>query len=293
MQTVLDPPMTKVNFDFPFRLDPESARVVSAGSCFAANMADLLAAAGVKCEQNPNGILYNPYSLYDSFRRIAEEIGYTAEDFVECDGLWHGWCHHGSFSRASLEEAVCFAEKERIRFAELLRQADLVILTPASASVFELRENRRIVANCHKLPGTLFRRRLLSYGECVDALEGTVEAVRRLNSFCRIMFTLSPVRHNPGDLVTNARSKALLLAAIHECVDRLPETFYFPAYEIVMDELRDYRFFKEDLCHPNETAVRIVTRSFAAVCFGERVLAMLDEAERKLRRSRHIEIRKG
>ena len=167
-----------------------------------------------------------------------------------------------------------------------------MILTPASASVFERVENGQIVANCHKLPGTLFRRRLLSYGECVEALEGTVEAVRRLNSLCRIVFTLSPVRHNPGDLVTNARSKALLLAAIHECVDRLSETFYFPAYEIVMDELRDYRFFKEDMCHPNETAVNIVTRTFAAACFGERVLRMLDDAERKLRGSRHVELRK-
>lgn len=292
MQTVLDPPRTKVNFDLPFRLNPEEAHVVSAGSCFAAGMAELLAAAGVDCEQNPNGILYNPVSLCESFRRIAENCAYRAEDFVEADGFWHGWHHHGSFSRPSLEEALSTAEAERCRFADLLRKADLVILTPASASVFERVENGQIVANCHKLPGTLFRRRLLSYGECVEALEGTVAAVRRLNSLCRIVFTLSPVRHNPGDLVTNARSKALLLAAIHECVDRLPETFYFPAYEIVMDELRDYRFFKEDMCHPNETAVNIVTRTFAAACFGERVLRMLDDAERKLRGSRHVELRK-
>ena len=293
MQTVMEPPRTRVNFDLPFRLDPEKARVVSAGSCFAGNMADLLAAAGVSCAQNPNGILYNPVSLCESFRRIAENCAYTAADFVEAGGCWHGWCHHGSFSRPTLEEAVSAAEQERIRFAGLLREADLVILTPASASVFERVENGRIVANCHKLPGTLFRRRLLEYAECVEALEGTVVSIRRLNPVCRIVFTLSPVRHTPGDLVTNARSKALLLAAIHDCVDRLPETFYFPAYEIVMDELRDYRFFKEDLCHPNETAVHIVTRTFAAACFGERVLEMLDAAERALRRSRHQEIRKG
>ena len=199
MQTVLDPPRTKVNFDLPFRLNPEEAHVVSAGSCFAAGMAELLAAAGVDCKQNPNGILYNPVSLCESFRRIAENCAYRAEDFVEADGFWHGWHHHGSFSRPSLEEALSAAEAERCRFADLLRKADLVILTPASASVFERVENGQIVANCHKLPGTLFRRRLLSYGECVEALEGTVAAVRRLNSLCRIVFTLSPVRHNPGE----------------------------------------------------------------------------------------------
>lgn len=294
MQTVLEPPRTRVNFELPFRLDPAEALVVSAGSCFAENMADRLAAAGVRCEQNPNGILYNPVSLCESFRRIAEGRAYTGEDFVEYEGRWHGWLHHGAFSRTTLEEAVNAAETERRRFADLLARADLVLLTPASASVFERSENGMVVANCHKLPGNRFRRRLLTCGECTEALEGTVEAVRRLNPTCRIVFTLSPVRHTPGDLVTNARSKALLLTAIHDCTDRLPDTFYFPAYEIILDELRDYRFFKEDMCHPNELAVNIVTRTFAAACFGDRVLTMLDEADRSARRSHHVELfRKG
>lgn len=292
MQTILGPPRTNVNFELPFQLAPESALVVSAGSCFAENMVEILASAGVECEQNPNGILYNPCSLFAAFRRIVEDVPYTENDFFEYNGLWHSWNHHGSFSRPSLAESLSLAEAVRVRFLESLKKMDLLILTPASASVFELSDNGRIVANCHKLPGTLFRRRLLTLEECICSLEGIVTGIRKLNSACRIVFTLSPVRHNPGDLVTNARSKALLLTAIHDCADRLPDVFYFPAYEIVMDELRDYRFFKEDMCHPNAVAVDIVVRTFAAACFGERILPMIDEAEKRKRRSCHVEMRK-
>ena len=154
--------------------------------------------------------------------------------------------------------------------------------------MFQLIENQQIVANCHKVPGTRFQRRLLTFQECCAALNSIAEFVASFAPECRMVFTLSPVRHNSGDLILNSRSKSLVLNAIHECCDRFENVFYFPAFEIMNDELRDYRFYKEDMLHPNALAVDIITRSFAAVCFGEEALKMLDSAALRARRSRHV-----
>ncbi len=281
MQTILPPPLTKVNFEFPFQLDPRTCAVASVGSCFADEVAERLANAGIDCLRNPNGIVYNPVSLADS-------ILSDRDDLFEFNGLWHSWEHHGSFSAPLREELVQRIGSVRSRFRRHLRKCDLLILTPASAVVFELLETKRVVANCHKVPGSAFRRRLLTAAECLDAFCRITDFMADYAPQCRIVFTLSPVRHNPGDLVLNARSKALVLNAIHDCIDRSPNACYFPAFEIMNDELRDYRFYKEDMLHPNPLAVSIILRTFAAACFGDEALAMLDGLERQERRSRHI-----
>lgn len=281
MRTVLEPPRTRVEFDLPFRLNPHTAVVSSAGSCFADEVAGRLADAGLDVQRNPNGIVYNPVSLADSV------LGKEA-DLFEFNGLWHSWNHHGSFSSASRGELEQKIENACSAFREHLRKSDLLILTPASAVVFQLIENQQIVANCHKVPGTRFQRRLLTFQECCAALNSIAEFVASFAPECRMVFTLSPVRHNPGDLILNSRSKSLVLNAIHECCDRFENVFYFPAFEIMNDELRDYRFYKEDMLHPNALAVDIITRSFAAVCFGEEALKMLDSAALRARRSRHV-----
>ena len=291
METVLDIPLTKVRFDFPFRLDPDKARVASCGSCFAENVTELLAAAGIACERNPNGILYNPHSLAQSLLHVMNDQPYTETDFFEYNGLWHGWEHHGSFSSQTLSAVLEKAEEARIRFRDFLKTADLLILTPATSVVFELIETERIAANCHKLPGTRFKRRLLSSREASDSLCSIAETLKRFNPACRLVFTLSPVRHNPGELILNTRSKAIVLNAIHECIERFQNALYFPAYEIVMDELRDYRFFRDDMLHPGDFAVKQVACTFASACFGPDFLARMDEAEKTARRSRHIEKR--
>ena len=281
MRTVLEPPRTRVEFDLPFRLNPHTAVVSSVGSCFADEVAGRLADAGLDVQRNPNGIVYNPVSLADSV------LGKEA-DLFEFNGLWHSWNHHGSFSSASRGELEQKIENARSAFREHLRKSDLLILTPASAVVFQLIENQQIVANCHKVPGTRFQRRLLTFQECCAALNSIAEFVASFAPECRMVFTLSPVRHNPGDLILNSRSKSLVLNAIHECCDRFENVFYFPAFEIMNDELRDYRFYKEDMLHPNALAGDLITRSFEAVCFGEEALKMLDSAALRARRSRHV-----
>lgn len=281
MKTILDPPLTKVNFDLPFQLDPQTAVVSSIGSCFADEVAERLAIAGINCLRNPNGIVYHPVSLADS-------ILLNEDNLFEYNGLWHSWNHHGSFSSPTRDELIRKINSARSLFRRHLRESDLLILTPASAVVYELLETKRVVANCHKVPGSAFQRRLLTASECLDSLCRITDFMANYAPQCRIVFTLSPVRHNPGDLILNARSKALVLNAIHDCIGRSPNACYFPAFEIMNDELRDYRFYKEDMLHPNALAVSIILRTFAAACFGKEGLSMLDEADIQERRSRHI-----
>ena len=283
MRTVLAPPLTRVEFEFPFRLDPRTAIVSSIGSCFADAVADRLSAAGIDCLRNPNGIVYNPVSLADSLLADGKD-----DELFEFGGVWFSWLHHGSFSARTEEELKRTIEESRSAFREHLKRSSLLILTPASAVVFELPESGRIVANCHKVPGGRFRRRLLTAEECRSALMRMTAFMAEFAPACRIVFSLSPVRHNPGDLILNARSKALVLTAIHDCIDASPNACYFPAFEILNDELRDYRFYKEDLLHPNDLALSVLVRTFAAACFGEEGAAMLEEAERRERRERHI-----
>ena len=281
MKSALLPPLTRVEFSFPFPQDAHPAVISSIGSCFADAVVERLAAAGVETLRNPNGIVYNPVSLADSL--LAEETA-----LFEFNGAWRSWRHHGSFSAETKELLERRIAESRSAFLKHLKRSSLLILTPATAVVFELPESGLIVANCHKVPGGRFRRRLLSAEECRTALKRVTDFVADFAPACRIVFSLSPVRHNPGDLILNARSKALVLTAIHDCADSSPNACYFPAYEILNDELRDYRFYREDMLHPNELAYSILTRTFVSACFGEEGLAMLDEAEKRERRRRHV-----
>lgn len=281
MKSALLPLLTRVEFSFPFPQDAHMAVISSIGSCFADAVVERLAAAGVETLRNPNGIVYNPVSLADSL--LAEETA-----LFEFNGAWRSWRHHGSFSAETKELLERRIAESRSAFLKHLKRSSLLILTPATAVVFELPESGLIVANCHKVPGGRFRRRLLSAEECRTALKSVTDFVADFAPACRIVFSLSPVRHNPGDLILNARSKALVLTAIHDCVDSSPNACYFPAYEILNDELRDYRFYREDMLHPNELAYSILTRTFVSACFGEEGLAMLDEAEKRERRRRHV-----
>ena len=264
MKSALLPPLTRVEFSFPFPQDAHTAVISSIGSCFADAVVERLAAAGVETLRNPNGIVYNPVSLADSL--LAEETA-----LFEFNGAWRSWRHHGSFSAETKELLERRIAESRSAFLKHLKRSSLLI-----------------VANCHRVPGGRFRRRLLSAEECRTALKRVTDFVADFAPACRIVFSLSPVRHNPGDLILNARSKALVLTAIHDCVDSSPNACYFPAYEILNDELRDYRFYREDMLHPNELAYSILTRTFVSACFGEEGLAMLDEAEKRERRRRHV-----
>ncbi len=249
------------------------------GSCFSENLLSLLEQCGFEVVQNPNGIIYNAYSISRIIARAADERYYSEDDFFEHEGRWHSWEHHGRFSNADLKTAVKNANLSLRNFREKLKIADAVVLTPSSSVVYC--HDGDIVANCHKVNNNNFERRILSSEENKKYLSEAVKNIKKLNTNIKIIFTLSPVRHYPGDLVLNARSKANLLSALHE----IPDCIYFPSYEILHDELRDYRFYKTDMLHPSEQTVELICARFIKVFFKKEAINIMDKelAKAKLR----------
>ena len=257
------------------------------GSCFAQDMLSKLYDLGFKGMQNPNGIVYNCHSMAYSLSRCATQDLYTESDFFEFNGKWCSWEHHGSFSDPDLHSAITGANDALISFRESVKTCSLFVITPSSSVVYETIKECRIVANCHKVPNNKFNRRLLSIDENLKSLLSIIESVRTLNKECKIVITLSPVRHYKGDLVLNSRSKANLISAIHSVVELCGNLDYFPSYEILLDELRDYRFFNEDMLHPNELARKIIYNRFINTYFSENAQLEIDYAEKRYRSSLH------
>jgi hypothetical protein len=174
----------------------------------------------------------------------------------------------------------------------VLKKADFFLMTVSTAVVYKHMPERLVVANCHKAPGSEFEQSVLSYDTCRAAMRNACEIIRSYNAKCPIIITLSPVRHNPGDLTTNSLSKARLRAAAADVCAKIDGCAYFPAFEILNDELRDYRFYAEDMLHPSELARKIILERFLDACFIPRAKTDYEAAELRRRQSRHIPITK-
>ena len=261
------------------------------GSCFSDNLLGLLENCGFSVCRNPSGIVYNSFSIWQIIDHAIKKKIYTKKDFFEHDGRWHSWNHHGSFSNAKLETAVENANMALAEFTECLEKASVLVLTPSSSVVYCLKDNGLITANCHKVNNNCFERKILSYSENKIYLQKIVEAVLVVNPDCKIIFTLSPVRHYPGDLALNSRSKANLMSALRDICDEFAEKcIYFPSYEILNDELRDYRFYKKDMMHPSELAVELICSRFIDTFFEAEAITQMKKAlaENKFKNHRAI-----
>jgi len=258
------------------------------GSCFSQNVLGHLYECGLNVTQNPNGIIYNSHSIYEALKRVVNNELYKEDEFFDFNGKWHSWRHHGSFSNSDLNQAVENANQCLTEFRDALALSGLFVMTPSSSAVYEYTAENRIVANCHKVPNNQFTARLLSVEENYNFMCDTINLIKSFNPECLIVMTVSPVRHYPGNLVLNTRSKANLIAAMQWCLEENQDVVYFPAYEIILDELRDYRFFKEDMLHPNDLAKKIVFSRFIETFFDEDTASKIEESEKQLASSMHI-----
>ena len=279
---------TPVNYTFPLKKIVPKATVVSIGSCFAVDVIGKLFGAGVYGRQNPNGILYHPYAIAEALQRI--DLDYTADDFFEFNGLWHSWRHHGSFSAQTCAEIIEKTELARKNFLKALKKAEACFMTLSSAVQYWHIPSGRYVANCHKVPGNEFERRLSTAEMCSAAIVAACRKIREINPDCKLIFTLSPVRHYPGELTLNAISKARLLNGIYHALEKFDNAAYFPAYEIQLDELRDYRYFADDMLHPAESAKKIILDRLLDACFEPGVRNLYQETEEKRRAAAHIQL---
>ncbi len=244
-------------------------RLMLWGSCFAENIGRLLTDNKFSCLVNPYGILYNPMSIARAINELMDGKLYDRSDLRFSDGLWYSLMHHSRFSATDaascLERINGSLDEARCR----LKEAEWLILTFGTARVYEWKETGEIVGNCHKLPDGCFDRRLLDVDEIVSAYAGMLSRLRKMNPKVQILFTVSPIRHAKDGLHGNQLNKSVLLLAIDRLCSRYDCCHYFPSYEIMMDELRDYRFYADDMLHPSPLAVEYIWECFRSTFFDK------------------------
>ncbi len=255
---------TNVEIAAPKRRIDFSSKLLMIGSCFTENIGRILEDYKFPVFLNPCGIAYNPVSVCNSISFLTGSKKLKTADLVFNNDLWHSLHHHGSFSDRKKEEVENKITLKIAQGKHCLKNATHIFLTLGTAWVFEHIATRQIINNCHKIPAKEFQRKRLSVQEITDILEQSISEIQQLNPTAEIIFTVSPVRHKKDGFHENQLSKATLLLAIAELQKKDSGIGYFPAYEIVLDELRDYRFFAEDFCHLNELGSTYVWEKFAA-----------------------------
>lgn len=277
---------TKVELPAGLPSITHAERILLMGSCFAENIGALLTENKFCVDMNPFGILYNPFSVSAALVEILTGKEYQEKDLFMYKEYWHSPMHHGSFSSSSQEEVL---QKINTRLGEAHRSVhglNWLMLTFGTAYVYEQKETRQVVANCHKLPENRFNRRLLSVDEIVNEYTSLITGMVARNSNLKILFTVSPIRHVRDGMHANQLSKSTLLLAIDRLQLLFPEhVFYFPSYEIVQDELRDYRFYADDMLHPSPVTVRYLWERFSDTFFSvetKQVIAAVEDISRDL-----------
>ena len=252
------------------------------GSCFTEQIGNKLLQHKFNVLENPNGILFNPVSIAKAIQSYVEDRVYMASDLFYHNEIWGSWDHHTRFSSIECQTALKYINESQQRASAFIKKADWILLTLGSAFVYEQTSVKhegyyeQVVANCHKVPADKFNRRLLEVHEIKEILEKMMEKVWQVNPSVQFIFTISPVRHLREGFIDNNRSKAALIQAVHSQVND-GNVFYFPSYELVIDDLRDYRFYAEDLVHPNYAATNYVWEKFKLACIDEQAQQLMKE----------------
>lgn len=233
---------------------------------------------------NPFGVLYNPASVGASLERLWQNRFFSVEELVEQDGLFHSFSHHGSFSGTDPGETLDRINTSFKAAAANLRDATRLIITFGTAWVYALPSTEQIVANCHKFPENYFIRRRLSVDEIVLFYEDLFEVLFREKPDLKVLMTVSPIRHWKDGAHENTLSKSILHLAISELCDEFEQVDYFPAYELLVDDLRDYRFYAEDMLHPSETAKQYIWEHFSDCCFSKATREIVNQV-RQIRKA--------
>ncbi|MEQ1747272.1 MAG: GSCFA domain-containing protein [Saprospiraceae bacterium] len=257
------------------------------GSCFTEHIGERLEAGKFQALTNPNGIVYNPVSIARSLIALQNAVFDPENAVFEYQGLWHSWKHHGRFSHPDRETALQNFATAHAHAAVFLKKTNRLLLTLGTADVFTLRETGQVVANNHKVPADRFEQRRLSVAETTDVLEQALSSLHTANPALRVVLTVSPVRHLRAGLVDNQRSKAVLVLACAELCQRLEFVHYFPAYELLLDDLRDYRFYAADMLHPSGAAVDYIWEYFTETFFLPQTQNLLERIGKITTAARH------
>lgn len=268
-----------------------SDAVMLLGSCFSDNIGAKMRGAMMRVDVNPFGTIYNPMSIAASMERLISAEPVAGIDLFEQNGVWNSYAFH---SRFSLPDKQATLDRMNRRIAEAhrhLAEAQVLVVTLGTAMVYRRLDNGRVVSNCHKVPQYQFLREMATVPDITTTLTDALERLWRFNPAVRVIFTVSPIRHIADGLEVNSLSKATLRVAVNNVLARAnarqPRVDYFPAYEIVMDDLRDYRFYTPDMVHPSDVAVEYIWQQFQATYLDDRSAQAVARCERVNKRLQH------
>lgn len=257
-----------------------SSKIISLGSCFAVNMAEKLHYFKFENWCNPFGILFHPLAIEKLIEFAVSEKEFTVSDIFFHDEQWHCFDAHSDLSNPNSDSLLSDLNAIIKSMRQQMFEATHVVITYGTAWVYRNIDNDEIVANCHKVPQKQFEKELLSVEIIRESVEKTIDLIHSVNPNCKIIFTVSPVRHIKDGFVENQLSKAHLISGIHQLIsDKNKITSYFPSYEIMMDELRDYRFYAEDMLHPSSVAIDYIWKRFKETNVSEQSFLIMDEVE--------------
>lgn len=251
--------------------------VILFGSCFSAHIGERLEKSGFNCQINPFGVLYNPISIAQAIERCFQNKPYSADELMKYQGLWLSLDHHGSYSKPDQTETLQGINEEISSTNSKFRQTPLLVVTLGSAHVYREKQTRRIVGNCHKIPARNFTKELLSVEAIVERFSACLALLSSSNPSLQVVFTISPVRYLSDGFFENQLSKAILHLSVAKLMERFPQVHYFPAFEIMMDDLRDYRFYADDMLHPSPVAVNYIWEQLGKTYFSRETQALAEE----------------
>ena len=249
------------------------------GSCFTTNIGNRLQSAKFSILVNPLGTVYNPVSIAQTIDLLLGEIPFVEQQIFFANDVWQSYYLHTSFSSVNKQEVLQSFNNVRNEFLKKFQSVDYLFLTLGTAWVYELNETKQIVNNCHKTPASQFTRKKLSVEECSSVLERAIQKLQNSNPNLQVIFTVSPIRHWKDGAHENQVSKATLFLAIDELQKKIKNIGYFPAYELLMDDLRDYRFYDEDMLHPSATAVEYIWETFSKTYFSKETFDLISKIE--------------
>lgn len=261
------------------------SRFFNIGSCFADNLAHKLKHFGFHTQQNPVGILFHPFAIHQ-FCKWLDGEPINENLFVEDDGFWKSLQAHSQVCAETSEKLLFGLQKQVEAARNYLTETDAIFITYGTAFAYQHLSTQQYVANCQKQKSTLFQKKLIAVAALIEAIEETIQVFLKF-SRAKIYISISPVRHLKDGLIENNLSKAHLLTAVHEVISKNKQVSYFPAYEIVLDELRDYRFYERDLLHPNPLAIDYVWEKFSHAFFGEATLQTMKKVNQYRKFSQH------
>ena len=256
------------------------SKIISLGSCFAENMGEKFGYFKFQNSVNPFGIIFNPVSIEKLVERVVKNQNFTEKDIFFHNERWHCFEVHSDLSNSNPQELLQKLNSILKETNHQITEATHIIITYGTSWVYRNIASNGIVANCHKVPQKQFKKEILSIETIEKSIQNTIDLIKKLNPNLHFIFTISPVRHIKDGFVENQRSKAHLISAIHKILNHKSQILnYFPSYEIMMDELRDYRFYAQDMLHPNQVAIDYIWEKFKESSINENVFATMDEVE--------------